>query len=323
MHKTSKKTEKVKSKLHKRNKNNGRYNFEELTTSHPELKPYVIINQFKNETIDFANAEAVKELNKALLKNHYNVSFWDIPDNYLCPPIPGRADYIHYIADLLCSSNFGKFQQGSTIKGLDVGVGANCIYPIIGRTEYEWSFIASDIDQVAIDSATKIVESNPALKDHIECRLQPNDKDVFYGVLSKGELVDFTICNPPFHASAEDAKKGSLRKVNNLNDKKVSTPTLNFGGQSNELWCEGGERRFILNMIKESKKFADNCFWFSTLVSKQTHLNLFYATLKEVGAYKTETIAMSTGNKSTRIMAWTFLNKAKQKEWKERRWDNK
>ncbi|MGZ2370305.1 23S rRNA (adenine(1618)-N(6))-methyltransferase RlmF [Ancylomarina sp. YFZ004] len=311
---------KIKSRLHPRNKNRERYDFKELLVSCPELNSFVILNKYDDQSIDFADPKAVKMLNKALLMHYYGLQEWDIPENYLCPPIPGRADYIHHIADLLCSSNFGEMPKGEKITCLDIGVGANCIYPIIGRTEYGWSFIGTDIDPIALASANKIIELNPTLKGGVECRLQASSKDYFYGVFTREESVDLTVCNPPFHASAEDALAASKRKVNNLNEKKVKTPTLNFGGQQNELWCEGGEGRFLKTMISESKKFGKSCFWFSSLVSKQSNLRLVNKILQDLGAEKVETIPMGQGNKTSRIVAWTFLNAEEQKEWRETRW---
>ncbi len=38
---------------------------------------------------------------------------------------------------------------------------------------------------------------------------------------------------------------------------------LNFGGQQQELWCEGGEVAFIKKMIEESKGFAKQVMWFT------------------------------------------------------------
>jgi 23S rRNA A1618 N6-methylase RlmF len=52
---------------------------------------------------------------------------------------PGRLDYIHYIADLLQKQQ-RYHPKGHTVQGLDIGIGANCIYPIIGNAEYGWSF---------------------------------------------------------------------------------------------------------------------------------------------------------------------------------------
>jgi 23S rRNA (adenine1618-N6)-methyltransferase len=89
----------------------------------------------------------------------------------LRPPIPGRADYIHYIADLLAENNGGKIPKGKQIKCLNIGVGANCIYPIIGNQEYGGSFVGADVDPVSIASANKIIEFNPFLKPVAETLL--------------------------------------------------------------------------------------------------------------------------------------------------------
>lgn len=306
--------------LHPRNKHQGRYNFKELISSCPELAPFVRLNNYNDESIDFSNAEAVMMLNKALLKHFYEIDYWNIPQGYLCPPIPGRADYIHHIADLLASSNHGEIPTGKQIKCLDVGVGANCIYPIIGNKEYGWSFVGSDIEPISIQSATEIIKKNAYLKGNVVLRLQLNSEDIFRGIINKDEYFDLTICNPPFHASAEEAQAGTLRKLSNLNRKKVTKTTLNFGGKNKELWCEGGEEKFIQKMIFQSQEFASSCLWFSTLVAKQAHLKTIYKVLKMVKAVEVKTIPMSQGNKTSRIVAWTFLNSTQQQEWIKTKW---
>jgi 23S rRNA (adenine1618-N6)-methyltransferase len=311
---------KVKLRLHPRNKHRNRYNFNDLTAACPDLKPFVALNKFNDESIDFSNPDAVKMLNKALLLHYYNIETWDIPEGYLCPPIPGRADYIHNIADLLQSNNYGKIPTGKKIKCLDIGTGANCVYPIIGINEYNWSFIGTDIDSDAIDNASKIAEQNASLKNNLELRFQNNSKDFFYGILKKDELIDVTICNPPFHASAEEAEEGNLRKTSNLHQTKPEKSILNFGGQNNELWCEGGEEKFVRELIRESKKFESSCFWYSSLISKQSNLKSAYKTLEHFEAVEVKTIPMGQGNKTSRILAWTFLNKEQQKIWKNSRW---
>jgi len=311
---------KLKPRLHKRNKHRERYDFKQLTASCPELAPFVKLNKYDDESIDFSNPQAVKTLNKALLGHFYNIENWDIPENYLCPPIPGRADYIHHISDILCASNYGKFPKGEKLTCLDIGTGANCVYPLIGQKEYGWNFIGTDIDPVAIENGNKILMQNPGLKGKIELRLQNNSKDFFYGILQKDEQIDLSVCNPPFHASLAEAQAVNIRKVSNLKQQKVSRPELNFGGQNNELWCEGGEERFVREMIRESKKFADSCFWFSTLISKQVNLKMAQVALEKVEAVEVRTIPMGQGNKMSRILAWTFLTKEQQNSWRNTRW---
>jgi 23S rRNA (adenine1618-N6)-methyltransferase len=301
-----------------------RYDFKQLIATCPELAPFVKLNNYQDESIDFFNPEAVKMLNKALLKHYYDIENWDIPENYLCPPIPGRAEYIHHVADLLLSDNPGfqkdKLFPGERIICLDIGVGANCVYPIIGIKEYGWHFVGTDIDIVALESAQKIIEANPFLKDKLELQLQPNKRNIFQDIILEDELFDVTICNPPFHASLEEAEAGTLRKLKNLTHKKVTKPTLNFGGQNNELWCEGGEEKFVADMIWQSKKHATSCFWFTSMVSKQSSLKSIYRLLEKLEAVEVKTVPMILGNKTSRIVAWTFLKPEKQKKWKNERW---
>lgn len=320
MRQVKKEHPKEKAKLHPRNKNRERYDFKQLIESTPELAPFVKPNPYGDESIDFANPEAVKTLNKAILKHHYNLGSWDVPEGYLCPPIPGRADYIHHMADFLCRNNYGKIPTGPHIKCFDIGVGASCIYPIIGHQEYGWSFVGSDIDPAAINSANGIIAANPMLQGKVECKLQHNPKDFFYGIIRKDELIDFSVCNPPFHASAEEAQAGSLRKIHNLHLNKKVEPVLNFGGQNHELWCEGGEEKFVRNMILQSRKFAQNCFCFSTLISKESNLKKVYHALEQAEVFAAETIPMGQGNKISRIVVWTFLNTEEQNKWKNTRW---
>ncbi|MFZ4741703.1 MAG: 23S rRNA (adenine(1618)-N(6))-methyltransferase RlmF [Bacteroidales bacterium] len=310
---------KEKSILHPRNRHRERYDFKLLIHTCPELASFVLINKYDDESVDFFNPEAVKMLNKALLKHYYGIEYWDIPKTYLCPPIPGRVDYIHYMADLLSSSNSGKIPEGNQIKCLDIGVGANSVYPIIGNIEYGWSFVGSDIDTIAIESAQKIVEKNTFLSGQIELRKQSNPRTIFHGIINKTDVFDLSICNPPFHKSKEEAESGSLRKQSNLNHKKVFNSTLNFGGQNTELWCEGGEERFVSEMIYQSREFANSCFWFSSLVSKSSHLKSIYYALEKANVLEYKTIQMGQGNKISRIVVWTFLNKAQQKKWAEER----
>ncbi len=311
---------KEKTKLHPRSKHRERYDFNQLIASCKELRPFVILTAYDDESIDFSNPQAVKMLNKALLQHYYDITDWDIPAHYLCPPVPGRADYIHHIADILRNNNAGQIPTGAHIKCLDIGVGANCIYPIIGTKEYGWSFIGSDIDPVSIAAATKTVAANATLGGKIELRLQNNPKDIFVGIIKKDEFIDLTICNPPFHMSMEAAQEGTLRKVSNLNAQNTAKPVLNFGGQNTELWCEGGEEQFVAEMVRQSMQFAHSCCWFSTLISKQAHVKRVHDALHIAAAVEVKTIPMGQGNKSSRVVAWTFLNKEQQQKWAETRW---
>lgn len=280
----------MKSELHPRNPHRGLYDFEKLISACPDLAKFVSLNRYGNESIDFANPHAVKTLNKAILLFHYNI-IWDLPDGYLCPPIPGRADYIHHIADLVDGKK--------DVRVLDIGTGANCIYPLLGHKSYGWSFVGTDIDLKALSIAEKNIKANN-LDGIIELRLQANPKRIFEGVVLKNDYFDISMCNPPFHTSADEANAGTMRKNKNL-----KTKGLNFGGKSNELWCEGGEAAFITEMIKESSPI--NCKWFTTLVSKESNLPRIYKALEKAKPTQVKTIDMGQGQKKSRIVAWTYL----------------
>lgn len=290
----------TKSNLHPRNPHTGQYDFQNLIHKCPTLAKFVMINRYGKESIDFSNPLAVKTLNKAILSLFYNIK-WDIPNDYLCPPIPGRADYIHHVADLLKVFNHGAIPKGKNIRVLDIGTGANCIYPLIGHVEYGWSFVGTDIDPKAISIASENINQNN-FEEAIKLRLQTTPKSIFENVVERLESFDISMCNPPFHLSASDAKAGNARKNKNL---KLKTKVLNFGGKTNELWCQGGEVSFILQMIKESVHV--NCKWFTTLVSKSDSLATIYKALDKVKPTHVKTLDMSQGQKKSRIVAWTYL----------------
>ena len=284
--------------MHPDNPHRGQYDFDSLTTANPGLSDHVLLNKYGKQTIDFSNPEAVLQLNKALLKDHYKIENWSIPKNYLCPPIPGRADYIHHINDLLKTE-----QIEGKIKGIDIGVGANCIYPILANRTFAWEMVGTDIEKESVDAARNNIQANPILEDKIEIRYQEDRGSIFKGMIKMGEFYHFSMCNPPFHASEKEANRAATRKITNLGLKKDAE--LNFGGQANELWCNGGEALFIKRMIRESSEYRKQVGWFTSLVSKKENLPKIYKHLKKL---KTDfkTIEMGLGNKKSRIVAWKF-----------------
>lgn len=279
--------------LHPKNNFKKGYNFDELILKNPELKQFVAKNEFGTVTIDFSNPEAVRELNKALICSLDKISNWNFPKENLCPPIPGRLDYIHYLADLLSFKGEPKI--------LDIGTGATCIYPLLGVSVYDWSFVATDIDLDSLDIAQDIIDDNN-LTEKIELRQQFKEENILKGIIVDGDSFTAVMCNPPFYKSAEEAQGANGRKSKNLGNNAVR----NFAGNNNELWYIGGEKAFLHNYLYESSVYRTSSKWFTSLVSKKENVKSLEKSSKKLGALEFKVIPMHQGNKVTRIVAWRF-----------------
>ena len=301
--------------LHPRNKHQQPYDFAALCAAVPALTAFVRDNGYGQLSIDFANPEAVKTLNQALLKQMYSIEHWQLPDGFLCPAVPGRVDYLHYLADLLALLNKNKIPTGSKVQLLDIGCGANLIYPLLAQAEYGWKVAASELDAEAVSAAQLLINQNQ-LQHKIKLRQQKNSADIFHGIIQPDDLFDLTLCNPPFHTSAEQALAGSERKARNLGQKSAE---LNFAGRSHELWCDGGEAAFIKTMIEESQNYAQQVLWFSSLVSKQENVPALQQQLNKLGAQH-QLLEMQQGNKQSRLLAWSFMNPTQRQLWADYRW---
>ncbi len=294
--------------MHKNNIHKSGYNFVKLCKVFPKLKEFVFENKYQTKTIDFANPEAVKNLNKALLFTHYNIKYWEFTDANLCPPIPGRVEYIHQLENLLKS-----YGINSNVNILDIGTGATCIYPLLGHKVYDWHFVATDIYANSLEQAQLNIDKN-SLKDKIELRLQNDSSQIFKGILKPSDTFSVSICNPPFFKSETEMLQATTKKLKGLG--KNGERIKNFSGKHNELCYKGGEKAFVHTYLYESFLFKTNCFWYSILVSKKENVKSMYASLNKLEAVEIKTIPMQLGNKISRIVVWTFLNKDQQKKWK-------
>ncbi|WP_027879722.1 23S rRNA (adenine(1618)-N(6))-methyltransferase RlmF [Mesoflavibacter zeaxanthinifaciens] len=284
------------------------YNFEVLIDNYPKLQPFVLKNKYGNLTINFSEAKAVRALNTAILKTNYGINYWQFDDNNLTPPIPSRVAYIHLLKDLLLSSNLD-----GNIKVLDIGTGANCIYPLLGQSIYNWQFVGSDVNKSSIKQAEKIIAKNN-LEDRVSIRFQSNPNQILQGILTKTDIFTLTMCNPPFYKDETEANSATLKKLKGLNQ-DTNSINRNFSGISNELWYKGGEKAFLHNYLYESSLFKNKCFWYTTLVANKDNIKSMYASLDKLGAKIIKTLPINIGQKKSRVVAWTFLNEDQQKQW--------
>lgn len=308
-------------RLHPRSRHHDPYDWKALVAVEPELALHLVERKNSEKTLDFADPRAVKRLNRALLQHHYGVRGWDFPDGHLCPPVPGRADALHVIADLLAADNGRKIPRGAVVRSLDIGTGASLIYPLLGFATYGWSFRATDIHGPSLDAAAAILAENPQAAERIECKLQAQPERIFDGVIGPEELFDFTMCNPPFHASDASAAAGTRRKNRNVGGRHSDDDALNFSGLPHELVCPGGEKAFVEQMIEESRgAMGRQVLWFTSLVSAERNLNGLERTLQAAGAKTVRRLELATGNKRSRLLAWSFFPERQRRIWAAGRW---
>ena len=290
--------------MHKQNPYNSRYDLKRLTKHYHALEKFIVLNPNKEETINFSVSEAVFALNKAMLLADFNLGDYDLPSGYLIPPVPGRLDYLLHIRDFL-TEKFN-ISENSQLNGLDIGSGANGIYCILGAQYFNWKMVGSETDAKAVDIANANIKKTKGLNNKIEIRHQQDKGSLFKNTIQSKEKFDFVVCNPPFHNSKEETLKGSLRKVINLGGFAAKEKfLLNFEGQANELWCNGGEVLFVKRLIKESVGFKNQVKLFSTLVAKSESVAAIKKQLNKAKA-NFEVIPMALGNKKGRYVLWWF-----------------
>ena len=294
--------------MNRNNRHKSGYDFDILTKADPRLTPYVKTKDDGKKTIDFADPNAVKALNTALLLVHYKIKYWHFSDEFLCPAVPGRVDYLHYLDDLFQKN---KIENPSI---LDIGTGASLIYPLLGNAVFQWKFVASDIHQKSLEQAQKIIRVN-RLEKKIVLRHQQNKASIFKGIIKPNDRFAASICNPPFYGSLEEANKATLKKISGLKKKtasieatsdKIPKINRNFSGKEHELWYPGGEKAFVHNYLYESSFYKEQIQWFSILVSNKKNIKSMQQSLEKLKATSIQNIPMQHGNKITRIIAWTF-----------------
>ena len=285
----------------------------------------------KRATIDFSNPVACRELTKVLLLHDFHIS-WNIPDGVLVPTLTNRINYLEWLQDLFTLEGPRDLSIKPTV--LDVGCGANLIYPLLGSAILKWYFVGVDVSKTAIEWAEKNRIANPELAELIEIRQVPptkqqieffsknvktvegllarteppssanefhdnfpvkrNQTDKEQGIISvalkPNESVTFTMCNPPFFESLEEAG---------------SNPATAYGGSHLEMAYPGGELEFVRNMVKDSKTIWNRVHWFTTMVGKKSTMKKIRSELYDLtGDTWKDIIVRSTEFVQGKTMRW-------------------
>ncbi|RLN60723.1 hypothetical protein BBP00_00005833 [Phytophthora kernoviae] len=222
--------------------------------------------------------------------------------------LPNRLNYLHWIEDLLnqvdCDEFMGRQEQheggdqqhetikGMAVSGIDVGTGANCIYPLLGAAMNRWHFIATEIDNESYTYAKENVDRNQ-LQGLIAVKRMHTNKLLTEPL--QGEAPEhkfhFVMCNPPFFDDMSEAD---------------TNPDASCMGSANEMVFPGGEIAFIGSMIDESMELQDRVLWFTSMIGRKSSLRKLLALLREKQVPNTRTTEFFQGRTKRWGIAWTF-----------------
>ena len=287
-----------------KNKKNIFYNdfkpdFLTLIKEFPELKKYILKQNEDNEEefqFDWSNNELSLLMDKSILNYYFDIKYYDIPKGFLIPPIPSRINYINLINSIIT-----KLINDIDIKniiGIDIGTGANIIYPILGYSIYKWKFICTEINKEAYNNAKLILQKNN-LENNINIIKQNNKDNIFISILNRENKYIFSMCNPPYYNYENEIK---------LEDKKRDNE-YNF----DEIYYKNGEYGFFQRYFEESICYKNNVFLYTILIGKKINAENIYDKLSSyndiIKIYNMQKIL--TGNNVRYIIYWSFFNNYK------------
>ncbi|KAF4650126.1 hypothetical protein FOZ61_000654, partial [Perkinsus olseni] len=229
-------------KMHPRNRHIKPVDYKELSikTGCEELAQYVYHNRFGGYSINYNNRNAVKCLTKCILLHLYNIKGWTVPDGCLIPPVPTRENYIHHLADLIHPQQQQQQQSSSecyrdtSVKGIDVGIGGNGIYSLLGSALYGWQMFGTEVSQESIDNVQSIIDNNKDIVN-ITIKKQEDKMKIFEGCIVLEDTYTFSMCNPPFYENDDNNKDAMMNR----------NPYKDYGGSTVEMRCQGGELGFL------------------------------------------------------------------------------
>ncbi|NXU75968.1 MET16 methyltransferase, partial [Oreotrochilus melanogaster] len=255
-------------------------------------------------SLNFKDPEAVRALTCTLLKEDFGLTI-DIPVERLIPTVPLRLNYIHWVEDLIGHQDADKQVLR---RGIDIGTGASCIYPLLGATLNGWYFLATEVDDMCFNYAKKNVEQNN-LSDLIKdsCFLLvvkvPQKTLLMDALKEESEIVyDFCMCNPPFFANQLEAKA-----INSRNPRRPPPSSVNTGGIT-EIMAEGGELEFVKRIIHDSLQLKKRLRWYSCMLGKKCSLAPLKEELRIQGVPKVTHTEFCQGRTMRWALAWSFYD---------------
>ncbi|XP_041052913.1 RNA N6-adenosine-methyltransferase mettl16 isoform X2 [Carcharodon carcharias] len=271
--------------------------FTYLASRYTEFQQHVHTSLTGKVSLNFKDPEAVRALTCTLLKEDFGLTI-DIPLERLIPTVPLRLNYIHWVEDLIGSDTV----KSKLIRGIDIGTGASCIYPLLGATMNGWFFLATEVDDMCFNYAKKNVEQNN-LSDLIKVVKVPQKTLLMDALKEESEIVyDFCMCNPPFFANQLEAKG-----VNSRNPSRPPPSSVNTGGIT-EIMAEGGELEFVKRIIHDSLQLKKRLRWYSCMLGKKCSLAPLKEELRQQEVPKVTHTEFCQGRTMRWALAWSFYD---------------
>lgn len=291
------------SRMHPRNMYKTPLNFKKLCEQYPKLLPYTRVKNNGKVIFDFKNPDGLRCLTKVLLKKDFDLDVV-IPEGKLVPTLPLRLNYILWLEDLLFSHHQNT-DNADVIKGIDIGTGATCIYPLLIAKKNCWKMLGTDIDEHSVQNAYKNVENNDL--QHLISVVQVSQSTFLLDIVNEDENFDFCMCNPPFFDCYENETESMPLKKNRA--VRINAAKMRASGSQHETASPGGEIEFIKNIISDSMKLRDRIKIYTVMIGCKASLKVIIRTLKELKIESFITTQFCQGLTVRWAVAWTFVPK--------------
>ncbi|KAF8263124.1 hypothetical protein EI94DRAFT_1773028 [Lactarius quietus] len=296
--------------MHERNLYKTPPDFESLAHAYPALRPQSVLlfhsqvshlpyagcslrsiiraPEDGSPTIDFHDENAQRRLTQALMFRDFDIQL-EIPDDKLCPPVPNRLNYVLWLQDILSHSSSQELQLTS-IRGIDVGTGASAIYPLLAcRLSPNWHFVATgNVDRNGLSERISVLPADPT------------GPILFPLTQDPAASFDFSMCNPPFYASAEEVASSAAAKA--LSPNAVCT------GSEVEMITDGGEQGFVSRMVRESLAIGERCRWYTSMLGKLSSLIALVTLLRAHSITNYALTELVQGHTRRWALAWSFTD---------------
>eukprot|EP00937_MAST-01D_sp_MAST-1D-sp2_P003507 g3507.t1 len=260
--------------------------FAALAAAYPDTFGRFVVTDVRGRSrVNFGDEAALRALTQVLLRHDFGLD-WELPAGHLCPPVPNRLNYLHWVEDLLVAEGQSVGSDGS-VRALDIGTGASAVFPLLGTAMHaHWCFVGTDVDAQSLAHARLLLQRN-RLEDRIDlCVVRAGDAplllpppphsdadadadansnadaggdgdadaDADAGTSAAQHAAragsfdfDFCVCNPPFFDDESDAAR--------LSDRIGARADGGVAGASatkSERLAEGGEVGFVARLVDAS-----------------------------------------------------------------------